>query len=98
MTKKMLVIALALTLFVAIGSAFANDTPCNNHLLSGKYGFTVEGTKLAGPGPVGPAARNLPGALSGLTGGAPERHQAQRRTTYRRDAHERTRRARTDRR
>jgi len=50
----MLVIAMALTLFGVLGAAFATDTPCNNHLLSGKYGFTIEGTKLAGTGPVGP--------------------------------------------
>ena len=53
MTRKMLVIALALTLFGVLGSAFAGDAPCNNHLLSGKYGFTIEGTKLAGSGHVG---------------------------------------------
>ena len=53
MTRTMLVIALALTLNGVLGSAFADDTPCNNQLLSGNYGFTVEGTKLAGLGPVG---------------------------------------------
>lgn len=54
MTRKMLVIALALTVFGVLGSAFADDTPCNNHILYGSYGFTIEGTKLAGPGPIGP--------------------------------------------
>ena len=53
MTRKMLVIGLGLTLLGVLGSAFANDTTCNNHLLAGKYGFTIEGTKLAGMGPVG---------------------------------------------
>ena len=53
MTKKTLVIALALTLLGVVGSAFAGD-PCTNQLLSGKYGFTIEGVKLAGNGPVGP--------------------------------------------
>ena len=54
MTRKMFVIALALTLFGVLGSVFATDTPCGNHLLSGKYGFTIEGTKLGGNGPIGP--------------------------------------------
>lgn len=54
MTRKMLVIALALTVFGVVGSAFAEDTPCTNHTLNGSYGFTVEGIKLAGNGPVGP--------------------------------------------
>lgn len=54
MTRKMLVIALALTVFGVLGSAFADDTPCNNHLLNGSYGFTIEGIKLTGNGPVGP--------------------------------------------
>jgi len=54
MTKRMLVIGLALTIFGVLGSAFAEDNTCNNLLLSGRYGFTVEGTKLAGHGPVGP--------------------------------------------
>ena len=27
---------------------------CNNRLIEGTYGFTIEGQKLAGPGPVGP--------------------------------------------
>lgn len=54
MTMKAPVIALALTLFGVVPSAFADDKPCNNKLLSGKYGFTIEGTKLAGNGPVGP--------------------------------------------
>jgi hypothetical protein len=53
MTRKMLVIALALTVFGVLGSAFADDIPCNNHILYGSYGFTIEGTKLAGTGPVG---------------------------------------------
>ncbi|HXJ90959.1 MAG TPA: hypothetical protein VMS18_29395 [Candidatus Binatia bacterium] len=53
MTRKLLAIALALTLFGALGSAFAGES-CNNRLLFGSYGFTIEGTKLAGNGPIGP--------------------------------------------
>ena len=49
MTRKMLVIALALTMFGVLGSAFAADSACNNHLLSGKYGFTIDGTKKLSP-------------------------------------------------
>jgi len=50
---KMVALAgLTLGLF---GSAYAADSPfCNNRLIAGSYGFTVEGTKLGGPGPVGP--------------------------------------------
>jgi len=53
MTRKMLVIALAVTVFGALGSAFADNIPCNHHILNGSYGFTIEGIKLAGNGPVG---------------------------------------------
>ncbi len=31
-----------------------DDSRCNNRLIEGTYGFTLEGDKLAGPGPVGP--------------------------------------------
>jgi hypothetical protein len=38
-----------------LGTAFANDSAsCNNKLIAGSYGFTVQGTKLGGAGPVGP--------------------------------------------
>jgi hypothetical protein len=37
-------------------SAFAqtNNPRCNNDLIRGDFGFTIEGQKLGGPGPVGP--------------------------------------------
>jgi hypothetical protein len=35
-------------------SAQTHDYRCNNRLIEGTYGFTIEGQKLAGPGPVGP--------------------------------------------
>jgi hypothetical protein len=54
MTRKVLVIALAITVFGGLGSAFADDTPCGNYMLHGSYGFTIDGIKLAGNGPVGP--------------------------------------------
>jgi hypothetical protein len=38
------------------GHANAQSTSryCNDWLITGVYGFTIEGTKLAGPGPTGP--------------------------------------------
>jgi hypothetical protein len=34
---------------------FAQDSrACNNELIRGSYGFSIQGQKLAGPGPVGP--------------------------------------------
>jgi hypothetical protein len=35
-------------------SAQTNDHRCNNRLIQGTYGFTIEGQKLAGAGPTGP--------------------------------------------
>jgi hypothetical protein len=35
-------------------SAQTNNHHCNDRLIQGTYGFTIEGQKLAGPGPVGP--------------------------------------------
>lgn len=52
MTKAMALILLALG---ALGSAGAQSVSpaCNNKLIAGDYGFTIEGAKLAGPGPTG---------------------------------------------
>jgi hypothetical protein len=46
--------AVLLTL-VSLGSGFAqsNSPACNNKLIEGNYGFTIQGTKLAGMGPTG---------------------------------------------
>lgn len=40
----------------ALGASFGQSTAsgCNNKLIAGNFGFTVQGTKLAGPGPIGP--------------------------------------------
>jgi hypothetical protein len=40
----------------AAGSVYAiSDTePCKDRILEGRYGFTLQGTKLAGMGPTGP--------------------------------------------
>ena len=50
------VAALVLLTLVAVGSgnAQSNSPACNNRLIEGNYGFTIQGAKLAGPGPVGP--------------------------------------------
>jgi hypothetical protein len=44
-----------LTLSV-VKSGYAQDSPlaCDNRLVKGLYGFTLQGTKLAGPAPIGP--------------------------------------------
>lgn len=34
-------------------SAQSNSPDCNNELIRGNYGFTVQGVKLGGPGPIG---------------------------------------------
>ncbi len=58
MNSKLFTNAAALVLLTlgAVGSAQAlSDTEgCNDKLLSGHYGFTLQGTKLVGPGPTGP--------------------------------------------
>ena len=58
MKKKLVTNAAALVLFtlVAWGSGYAqSDTPaCADKLIKGNFGFTLQGNKLAGPGPVGP--------------------------------------------
>ncbi len=48
--------ALVLLMLVALGSGYAqrNSAACNDKLIAGNYGFTVQGTKLAGAGPTGP--------------------------------------------
>lgn len=57
--KKQLVTnasALILVTLAALGSGYAqtNSPACNNKLIVGNYGFTVQGTKLSGAGPTGP--------------------------------------------
>jgi hypothetical protein len=40
--------------FASPQQGFAQDSQtCNNGLIKGSYGFSIEGQKLAGPGPVG---------------------------------------------
>jgi len=58
MNKKVFASAAALallTLWTAASAYAQSDSPvCNNRLIAGNYGFTIEGTKLGGLGPVGP--------------------------------------------
>jgi hypothetical protein len=58
MNKKIVlnVGVLVLLTLAALDSGYAQShaAPCNNKLIAGAYGFTVQGTKLAGPGPIGP--------------------------------------------
>jgi hypothetical protein len=48
--------ALLLLTLMAVGSGYAqSDSPaCTDKLIKGNYGFTLEGAKLGGPGPIGP--------------------------------------------
>jgi hypothetical protein len=52
-TNSVVLVALALAV---LGSAYAEgySPTCSNRTIAGAYGFTVQGTKLAGPGPTGP--------------------------------------------
>jgi hypothetical protein len=57
--KKQLVTnaaALVLLIFATLGSGYAQTKShvCNNKLIAGYYGFTLQGNKLAGMGPTGP--------------------------------------------
>ena len=56
--KKVIASAAALVALTlaALGSGLAQSSSpaCNNKLIAGNYGFTIQGNKLSGPGPVGP--------------------------------------------
>ena len=56
MDRKSMIKTAALVVFAVgvLGSAYASDSACNNRLIAGHYGFTLQGTKLAGPGFLGP--------------------------------------------
>jgi hypothetical protein len=52
--NKQIVAAIgALLLLASSAGAQTNDPRCNNGLIRGDYAFTIEGQKLAPPGPVG---------------------------------------------
>jgi len=57
--KKTIIAVAAAALWAATSlcpyaTAQTNDRRCHDRLIEGTYGFTIEGEKLAGPGPVGP--------------------------------------------
>ena len=58
MTRKAFMTAatVALLALAGLGTARAQGEhpACNNKLIAGHYGFTIEGTKLGGQGPTGP--------------------------------------------
>src|SRR5271157_2251091 len=58
MNKKLVVnvAALVLLTLAALGSGYAQNASaaCNNKLIAGNYGFTIQGNKLGGQGPTGP--------------------------------------------
>lgn len=53
-TWKGLLPIIAILAAGAAGNAQTTSRACNSWLIAGVYGFTIEGTKLGGPGPVGP--------------------------------------------
>jgi hypothetical protein len=58
MNRKLAVSQIALALltlaFASAGYAQSNSPVCTDKMLVGSYGFTIQGTKLSGPGPTGP--------------------------------------------
>ncbi len=58
MSKKLIVNAATLILLTLWGFGTANaqseHAGCNDRLIAGNYGFTIEGNKLGGQGPTGP--------------------------------------------
>ena len=53
-TLRSNVCAMVVAAFAAVSAFAQSDSPaCNNELIKGTYGFTVQGTKLAGLGPTG---------------------------------------------
>jgi hypothetical protein len=72
MNRKLFSNAAVLTLltFGSVGSGYAlSDTEgCNNKLLSGHYGFTLQGTKFAVPGVPGPTGLQVGVAMADFDG------------------------------
>jgi hypothetical protein len=52
--KKMALLIVIASAVAGVASAQSDSWACNNALIKGVYGFTIEGTKLGGNGPVGP--------------------------------------------
>lgn len=54
MLKNGALFVFAVSAIVGTANAQSDSWACNDHLIAGVYGFTIEGIKLGGPGPVGP--------------------------------------------
>jgi hypothetical protein len=52
--NRMCVLVFAGLMTTAAGMAQSTSPACNDELIKGNYGFTIEGTKLGGLGPIGP--------------------------------------------
>jgi hypothetical protein len=52
--KKMALLVLFASAAEAVAHAQSDSLLCNDKLITGVYGFTIEGTKLSGNGPIGP--------------------------------------------
>jgi hypothetical protein len=52
--KKIAILILFASAVAAVASAQSDSIVCNDKLITGVYGFTIEGTKLSGNGPTGP--------------------------------------------
>jgi hypothetical protein len=51
---KMTLLALFASAAAGTANAQSDAAPCNDKLIAGVYGFTIEGAKLGGNGPTGP--------------------------------------------
>jgi hypothetical protein len=54
LVKKVALLSLIASAAGGVAIAQSTSPACNDALITGVYGFTVEGNKLAGPGPTGP--------------------------------------------
>jgi hypothetical protein len=52
--KKMALLVVFASTAATVANAQSDSVLCNDKLISGVYGFTIEGTKLGGNGPTGP--------------------------------------------
>ena len=54
LVKKMAFLILFASAVAAVANAQSDSILCNEKLIAGVYGFTIEGAKLGGNGPIGP--------------------------------------------
>ena len=54
MLKNGAFLVLVLSAIFGTANAQSDSWACNDRLIAGVYGFTIQGIKLGGPGPVGP--------------------------------------------